>query len=147
MADTDDWSIDEGHFLWFKENFGLQVDAFASASNTRLPRFYSKIFESGCEGTNVYAQTWEGSILWCSPPISELCYMATEIKRRKCEGIIIFPDWKTSTFYNHYFDQNVPCYPFRLVKTFIPFVTQNQASKAGLMGNKFVFHALYFANF
>lgn len=143
-ADTDDWSIDEDNFQWFKSKFGLQIDAFASASNARLRRFYSEFCKHSCEGTNAYAQCWENVILWCSPPVSELVYLANEIKRRKCEGVVILPDWKTSTFYNHCFQNGFPVHPFQLIKRFLPFVSQNQAAKAGLEGTKFYFFALYF---
>jgi len=75
----------------------LCIGRIGFASNSRLRRFYSGYYEQGYQ---------IDKILWCSPTISELVYVAYEIKSRKCEAVVIFPDWKTSSYYNHFVQGN-----------------------------------------
>ena len=50
---------------------GLDVDRFATARNTLLPRFNSYFMESGCEGVDAFAQTdWLTAKNYCNPPFS-----------------------------------------------------------------------------
>jgi len=144
--DTDDWSIDQYTFDHFKSHFNLEIDAFANRNNARLPRFYSEFFEEGCEGVNAYAQIWKGVNLWLCPPVSELIQVAIEINKRSCQGVIIFPNWPTSTFFTSFISNGKVNSPFSWIKSFVPIITQNQSEKKGLSGKQHEFIALYFCN-
>jgi len=140
---SDNWSIDESNFIWFKENFPLEIDAFADASNARLDHFYSEFYEDGTSGVNFFAQKWV-KFMWMCPPVSLLPRLATELQQRECKGIIIMPVWQTSSFYNLFFDStSEPRIPFKLIKRFHPYIYQNEGAKSALCGKvNFEFVAL-----
>lgn len=133
-ADSDDWSIDESNFQQLKREFNLSVDLFASATNARLPLFYTKIYEQGCAGVNAFSMTWNHG-LWICPPVSLLPKIANEIRsRRYCSGVVICPEWPTASFYGKFFDCQGTREPFKLEKKIEPYIFQNQGAKGPLNG-------------
>ena len=145
IRDSDDWSLDEFHVSALILQFQLHTDVFASYNNHRCARFYTSHFEENCAGVNGFAQQW-GSGLWMCPPIRLLPAIASEIRKRKCEGILVLPDWPSSNFFGLFFGNNkIALYPFRIVHTFYPFIYQNQEASSALKGKvDFAFFALYF---
>jgi len=145
VVDSDDWSIDHMSFESLNKQFALEIDAFASRSNTRLQRFYSEEWEEGAAGTNAFAQDWSSGMLWLSPPIKLLIKCAKRIRRSRCQGIIILPRWTTATFYCYFFEGQKVKPPFIYIKDFQPFIYQNQGAESALKDRvEFSFIALYF---
>ena len=146
IRDTDDWSIDATSFEALRQRFTLTTDVFANSANARLPRFFSDFFEDKSAGVDAFSQVW-GSGLWVCPPISLLVKTAHEIRKRKCEGIIILPDWPTATFYGSFFYNNLVRPPFLLMDRIRPFIYQNQGGLGALNGKvTFDMLILYFNN-
>ncbi len=145
-SDSDDWSIDWANFEILRKSHNLRTDAFADNVNTRLPRFFSKFYVPNTSGVDAFAQVWSAG-MWMCPPVSLLMAIASEIRKRKCEGILVMPDWPTSVFYSCFFKNGTVRPPFCLVKRFKPFIYQNQNAKGPLKGKiTFEMIALHFEN-
>jgi len=149
IRDTDNWSIDDNSFQILNKQFDLYSDIFADSLNKKLPVFISKYYEKGCYGVDAFACDWPG-VAFCCPPTTLLARVAKRIRSSKCQGIIVFPDWPASDFYNAFFEaNNVPKQPFQLVKEFHPYIFQNENAKnTPLFGHTaFKFYVLYFNTF
>ena len=48
----------------------FSIDAFASDSNKRVKRFFSRLYSEVAEGMDAFAQDWDGEHLWICPPVS-----------------------------------------------------------------------------
>lgn len=143
-ADSDDWSIDAFSFANLKRRYNLEVDLFASNTNARLPIYFSKFWSEGCAGVDAFAHVWNG-ILWICPPISLLPRIANEIRKRPCQGIIVIPDWPTSSFYCKFKTKNGFREPFHFQEIIRPYIYQNQEAKGPLCGKiSFDLLVLYF---
>ena len=148
FRDSDDWSIDDHHILGLIARFGLVTDAFASRANARCERYYTDTFEEGCAGVNAFAQKWDKGMYLC-PPIRLLPLVAHEVRRRRCEGIVVLPDWPSSHFFGLFFTkQDCPMEPFCIAQVMFPYIYQNQGASSALKGKTdFKFFALYFNTF
>ncbi len=134
FRDSDDWSIDEISFQKLREKYDLSTDMFANSNNKRLETFISKFFEQGCSGVDAMCQKWDHG-MWMCPPIGLLNKIANEVRRRKnCSGIILIPEWPTSTFYGKFFGNGETRLPFRLEEKIEPFIYQNQGATGALCG-------------
>lgn len=62
------------------------------------------------------------------------------------ERVLIFPLWKTASYYNIFFKNESPKQPFILIETWSPYIVQNEnARNTALFGQvPFSFVALYF---
>lgn len=146
IRDTDNWSIDDHSFQELKEQFQLTCDVFADCSNKKLPIFIGKYYEEGCWGVDAFSCKWPG-ISYVCPPTKLLVRTANRIRKSKCQGIIIFPNWPASDFFTTFFASNFQVRPpFRLVKEFHPYIFQNEGARnTPLFGiTPFSFFVLYF---
>jgi len=146
LQDTDNWSIDDHSFQSLKEQFQLTIDVFADFSNKKLPNFISKYYEQGSYGVDAFACVWPGVAYVC-PPTSLLVRVANRIRKSKCKGILILPNWPASDFYNSFFSANNQVkLPFQLIKEFRPYIFQNEGARnTPLFGiTNFTFFVLYF---
>lgn len=62
---VDDRTVHPDDFAQWHERFGFTIDAAASRSNARLPRFWTA-------EDNALTQDWTGDRVWCNPPYSDL---------------------------------------------------------------------------
>jgi len=144
--DSDDWSIDEMSFQELDRVFKFTVDVFASEENKRVSNFFSQYMEPSSRGVDAFTQDWSQGTLWICPPVKFLIKIAIKIRKIEAEGVIVLPNWITSSFYNFYFDASKkPREPFLEVKRWKPFVYQNQGADGPLKGKlEFDLIALYF---
>jgi phage N-6-adenine-methyltransferase len=63
--DVDDRAITPEDFAPLHERFRFTIDAAASESNARLPRFWT-VDDDALE------QSWRGERVWCNPPYSDI---------------------------------------------------------------------------
>lgn len=97
-------------------------------------------------GVDAFAQDWSKDILWICPPVKFLIRIARRLRKIKSEGVILVPDWTTSSFYNFFIDtEGKAKNPFQEVKRWKPFIVQNQGADGPLKGKiEFNLIALYF---
>jgi len=145
VRDTDDWSIDEVSFAHLQNRFGFEIDLFASSSNKRCKKFYSEFYTQDCLGVEAFAQRWDEGMLWVCPPIKFLEKTAQRIRASCCKGVLLIPNWPTSSFFTTFIREGKFLWPFELVHDFYPFIIQNQNAESALKGKVvFKMFALYF---
>ena len=99
--DTSDWGISEKAFGALSSAWGpFDIDAFASETNKRLSRFFSKLYSQKAEGMNAFAHPWDGLHLWMCPPVP----LAAEAIRKlqsshPCSGVLVVPKWPLASFW------------------------------------------------
>jgi len=146
VKDSDDWSIDIISFESLDRMFNFSLDVFASEQNRKTTMFYSEFMTPNTSGVDAFAQSWSDQTLWICPPIKYLIHIAITLRRIEAEGVILVPDWITSSFYYFYFDTFKKAkWPFQEVKRWKPFVIQNQGAEGSLKGKiQLDLIALYF---
>ncbi len=150
QPDSDNWSIDDASFSWILEKFPqMETDMFADASNRRLKKFCSLYYSPDTWAVDAYSACWKSlGFLWLCPPVSCLIKTHWRIMCSECEGVLVLPVWKTSSFYGLFFEgEMVPKPPFVLVRLWHPYIIQNEnARRTPLFGSvPFSFAALYFS--
>ena len=85
---------------------GLDIDRFATAANTLLPRFNSYFAEQGSCGTDAFAQNdWAQLRNFCNPPFSQLPrllqYLSNTAPTAIC--VVIAPKWVQQHWFQGFF--------------------------------------------
>ena len=148
--DTDNWSIDAWSFEMLQsiEKKSFDTDLFADANNKRADRFFSLFYSEGTKGIDAFAQDWEKlGNLWICPPISQLIRVHRRIKNSRCGGLVVLPEWETSTFLRCYLEESGEAkFPYKLIRRWQPYIIQNEnARNTALFGRpNFNFVALSF---
>jgi phage N-6-adenine-methyltransferase len=62
---VDDRAITDENFAPLHERFRFTIDAAASPTNARLPRYWTR-------DDDALAQSWAGERVWCNPPYSDI---------------------------------------------------------------------------
>jgi hypothetical protein len=66
--DTDNWEVSSEDFQQLTGLFGpFSVDLFATSSNAKCKRFYSRSLEKGTLGIDAFAQNWQGECVYATP--------------------------------------------------------------------------------
>jgi hypothetical protein len=146
--DSDNWSIDYASFEKLREQYEMEVDMFADATNTRLEKFCSLYYSPGTSAIDAFTTNWaKMGTMWLCPPVALLMKVQKRIATCSCKGVLVLPIWKTASFYNAFFDEKEePKEPFKLIFKWHPYVFQNEnARNTALFGNvPFKFAALEF---
>jgi hypothetical protein len=154
--DTDNWSVDVFTINELRQQFHLEMDLFANSLNRVCKRFCSLYYEEESSAIDAFTIDWsEQGFLWICPPVSELIKVwqrlnqMCKVKASTCpvRGLLILPIWKTANYYSLFFGPGmVPHPPFKVVKTWRPFIIQHENAKAtALFGQvNFEFAALLF---
>ena len=76
------------------------VDRYASAANTRLPRFNTLMPDARSVGTGALSQRWEGENNYAFPPVTELPRIAQLLwEHPSVRGTIIAPYWPAQAWF------------------------------------------------
>lgn len=74
----------------------LQLDAFVTRKNTRLPRFWSQNPDLQAEATNAWNQRWMKTGLYLHPPWKFIPRVLRKLKSdRAKKTVFITPNWKS----------------------------------------------------
>lgn len=146
IKDSDDWSVDDASFQSLDRVFHFTLDLFASRENRKVEKFYSEFLTPSTLGIDAFSQDWSDQTLWICAPIKFLIRIARRVRKTEVQGVVLVPDWSTSSFYSFYFDiYNRPKAPFIEVKRWRPFIYQNQGAEGPLNGKiEFDLVALFF---
>jgi hypothetical protein len=149
ILDSDNWSIDLPSFQELNVEFHFDIDMFADSKNARCKKFCSLYYNNDTSAIDAFSINWNSlGCMWICPPVSALIRIHKRILESSCEGVLVMPVWKTSSFYTLFFEKNdlQPKRPFQLVKLWSPYICQNENTKnTALFGQvNFQFAALYF---
>lgn len=145
VLDTDNWSIDKTSFMLLDQEFHFEMDLFADNCNRKVPVFASKYFHDEAVAVDAFSIPWVG-MAWLCPPTSLIPRVIKRIRNSHCEGVLIIPNWPASSYYCLVFESSQIVQPFRLIKEFSPYITQNEGARNTPLYGKtdFTFFALYF---
>lgn len=131
--DTDNWSIDAWSFQTIINQTGMhfETDLFADCNNTRAERFFSLFYSEGTSGVDAFSQDWAKlGTLWLCPPVSALIRVHRRIVSTKCRGVLVLPEWETSSFLQFFMtNPATPNKPFSLLWKWRPYIIQNENAK------------------
>ena len=102
---ADDISVDAVTFAQAVEVFGLfNVDGFASSSNAKCKKFFSRLDVPGSTGVDFFMQKLSpGDNHWIFPPIGRLCQAVMHLMFWKAMGVVVLPVWPRSSFFPFFF--------------------------------------------
>ena len=101
LDDSDDWYVQPAWFQYITHKFQFypNVDRFASANNTQVPRYNSKFYQALAENTDAFAQDWSHARNWAVPPIYQITRLLDFLPTANCQAIIVFPEWQSSSYW------------------------------------------------
>ena len=129
--DKDDWGVDDASFAVLQSRFlprGFSLDPFASPSNARYSRFFSRYAYPGSLATDTFSVSWSNKCLFVCPPIGKLIASWKKIiSSSSTSGVIVFPVWKSATFWPVFFPDGFhSSWPAMSVHQFDPFINVGQ---------------------
>ena len=94
--EPEDWKLNERLFgrVCKRLGFAPTVDAFATALNTQLPRFWSFRPEPGAMAVDALAQDWTQEKVYGNPPFSLLGRVLRLLVRQQATALLVVPVWK-----------------------------------------------------
>ena len=97
----DDISLDFDTMSEIYERFGdFDVDTFASASNTKGKRFFSRLLVPGSAGMDFFHQSLDPrESHFCFPPPSKLVAALRHFEGQEVEAVMVVPVWPNSSYY------------------------------------------------
>lgn len=90
-----DWEISQESFdrICDTLRYFPTIDRFATPSNSKLPRFNSRLFHPEAVAPNALAQGWASEKNYWAPPLPLLQSTISKLVRENAEGILITPNW------------------------------------------------------
>jgi hypothetical protein len=92
-----EWPLRIDTFRFLLHCFGVHpvVDAFATASNNKLPRFWSRFLDPHAEAVNAFDRSWNptavGGWLYLNPPFSLLPRVIAKIIQDREKALFVVP--------------------------------------------------------
>ena len=100
VIDYDDWSITKDFFKYIDSLWGKHtIDCFASFTNNKIDRFYSKYWTPGCSGVDGFAFGWHQDICWLVPPPNLIAKTINKILSDKTKGTLVVPYWTSAAYW------------------------------------------------
>ena len=101
MDDSDDWSVAQEWYHYITETLGFypNIDRFASASNTQVPRYNSKFYEYLAEATDAFAQDWQFDRNWAVPSIYTITRLLEFLPQTNSRTILVIPQWQSASYW------------------------------------------------
>ena len=129
--DKDDWGVDDASFSVLQSRFlpdGFSLDPFASPSNARCDRFFSRYAYPRSLATDAFSVSWSEECLFVCPPIGKLIAAWKKISTSpSVKGVLVFPVWKSATFWLVIFpDGNHASWPAQSVHSYDPYIKVGQ---------------------
>ena len=99
--DLHDYSLDFDSFYLISSLFGeFEIDCFASKSNKKCVKYFSKFNDTECSGINFFAQKLDKVNLFVFPPIHLIIPTLYHLQKHEAFGCLIVPKWISSYFWS-----------------------------------------------
>ena len=100
IVDFDDWGVSFEFFCYVDNIWGPHsVDRFAHSHNRKLPRFFSRFWNSDSEGVDAFCFYWAGEDNWLVPPVSLVPRVIRHLFVCRSIGTLIVPKWLSAPFW------------------------------------------------
>ena len=100
IVDYDEWTVKDRCFHAVTFVWGsCSVDCLASYKNHRVPRFYSKYFNSGSLCVGSLAFSWVSETCWLVPPVSLVKKVILHVCLCRCRRILVVPYWPSAHYW------------------------------------------------
>jgi hypothetical protein len=100
---TDEWGLQEEHFQQLLRELQTQptIYGFASSTNTKCARFFSRIAQPGTTGIDFFAQVLEaGEVYYCCPPVKLAAHCLRKIwSSPGVQAILVLPHWTGTNYW------------------------------------------------
>ena len=84
----------------------FSVYGFASGSNSKCARFFSKRFTPGTGGVDFFMQELSSEdFFWLFPPVNLLCKTVEHLALFRASGVLLLPVWPKSSFFSYFFPE------------------------------------------
>jgi hypothetical protein len=94
----------QGDYDYLFLRFGpFMLDAFATAKNAKVERFFCYTFEKGCSGVDAFAFDWQGELAYLAPPVSLVVRCICKIAVSCMTGLLLIPLWRSARFWSFAF--------------------------------------------
>jgi len=80
-------------------NFLPTVDAFATARNTQLRRFWSLTPQPGATAIDALAQDWARERVWAHPPFNQIAPVLHLLQTQRTTALLVVPEWKAQPWW------------------------------------------------
>ena len=98
--DIHDFGLDFTSFMVLSECYGpFDIDCFASKSNNKCARYFSKFQDEKAAGVNFFAQRLEREKLFLFPPVHLIIPTILHMRKWQAKGCLITPLWQSSAFW------------------------------------------------
>eukprot|EP01094_Clydonella_sp_ATCC50884_P024628 TRINITY_DN6238_c1_g1_i1.p1 TRINITY_DN6238_c1_g1~~TRINITY_DN6238_c1_g1_i1.p1 ORF type:complete len:647 (-),score=118.45 TRINITY_DN6238_c1_g1_i1:15-1955(-) len=88
LSERHEWEVDEAAFEALDKRWGPHTcDRFATAQNTKCPRYNSR------QGVDAFTVSWLGDNNWVVPPTVLLGRVARLLRVHPCRATVIAPNW------------------------------------------------------
>lgn len=95
--DPNDWEVSPLAFFAIDLKFGPHsVDRMACATNSRLPRFNSRLHDPAAEAVNCFAQDWSGENNYVAPPVALIPAVLQHIVKCRAVATVVAPIWPSA---------------------------------------------------
>lgn len=99
IIDVDDWQIKTSFFEFLDYIWGPHtVDCFANFYNTKVKKFYSRVWNPGCSGVDFFVQNLTGENCLVVPPINLIHRTIHYLYTSKAVATLVVPFWPSSYF-------------------------------------------------
>ena len=118
--DLHDFSLDFDNFCLVSSLFGeFEIDCFASKSNKKCIKYFSKFQDEDCLAINFFAQKIPKCNLFVFPPIHLIIPALYHLQKCSSFGVLIVPKWISSYFWTFICDDG--CHFNKFVKSIFVF--------------------------
>ena len=98
--DIHDFGLDFTSFMILSECFGpFTLDCFASRSNNKCARYFSKFKDPKASGINFFSQCLSRENLFLFPPVHLIIPTILHLRKWKAKGCLVTPLWRSSIFW------------------------------------------------
>ena len=78
----------------------FSLDCFASDTNHRVLRFFSRLYSEKATGMNAFAHSWDEEHVWLCPPVSLVVPAVKHLLLSEAFGVLCCPLWVSSSFWH-----------------------------------------------
>ena len=75
------------------------IDCFANFYNTKIEKFFSRFWNPGTAGVDVFFQSWQNENCLLVPPVTLVCETLKHMDRDTAVGTLVISDWPSSAFW------------------------------------------------